>query len=338
MYLYNSHIRAANKTVLKKRDSTTNTVASNNSISYRATGLSFNLRDKLDMQPASSQRISLCNFQGNTFSQQDMKDRFYHTMMPYRNYLCVYGGTSDTGGLVNRAYRPVHSEIYLYDLSSNQWEEIRPKNLNRVDTSRRNHCGDILGDWLIVYGGLNTCANYLNDLQVFNFSTLEWKKLHLQGKRKPPALARSAMQKVFHRQRDEQLIKDFQNFPEPDWAKVDQNLLLEGLFLFGGQTADGEASSGLYILRPLKKGLTWQNGDSLCQGGQGPEARYDHSMCRVRENLVVLGGRTRTEFITSVYLLDLSSLVWTRITLKQDESQMNKLALERAEFSCAGSR
>ena len=117
--------------------------------------------------------------------------------------MCVYGGTSDTGGLVNRAYRPVHCEIYLYDLTKNTWDEVKPKALNRVDTSRRNHCGATLGDWLIVYGGLNTCANYLDDLQVFNFATHEWKKLTPKGKRKPPALARSAMQSVFHRQRGE---------------------------------------------------------------------------------------------------------------------------------------
>ena len=72
-------------------------------------------------------------------------DRSYHIMVPYKHYLCIYGGTSDTGGLVHRAYRPVHCEIYLYDLHSNKWEEIIPKNLNRVETSRRNHCGSILG-------------------------------------------------------------------------------------------------------------------------------------------------------------------------------------------------
>ena len=90
-------------------------------------------------------------------------------MVPYKNYLCIYGGTSDTGGLVNRAYRPVHCEIFFYDLMTNKWQEVVPKNLNRVESSRRNHCGAILGDWLIVYGGLNTCANYLSDCQAFNF-------------------------------------------------------------------------------------------------------------------------------------------------------------------------
>ena len=128
-------------------------------------------------------------------------------------------------------------------------------------------------------------------------------------------MARSAMQVVFHRQRDDQYIKDFNNLPEPNWAKVDQDLKMEGIFLFGGQMANGEASKDLWILRPLKSGLSWRNGSSLCDG-KGPDARFDHCMYRLRDNLVILGGRARTHFVSSVYLLDLCKLVWTNIELK----------------------
>lgn len=98
-----------------------------------------------------------------------------------------------------RGYRPVHCEIFLYDLLSNKWEEIEPKVINRTEASRRNHCGAIIGDWLVVYGGLDPGVNYQNDTLAFNFITLEWQKLQVKGKKKPPPLARSAMQAVFHR-------------------------------------------------------------------------------------------------------------------------------------------
>ena len=61
-------------------------------------------------------------------------------------------------------------------------------------------------------------------------------------------------------------------------------------------------------------------------------------MCRLRENLVVLGGRNRQSFITSVYLLDLCTLVWSQISLIDNNTHTAKLILERAEFSTAGSR
>ena len=61
-------------------------------------------------------------------------------------------------------------------------------------------------------------------------------------------------------------------------------------------------------------------------------------MCRLRENLVVIGGRNRQSFITSVYLLDLCTLVWSQISLIDNNTHTAKLILERAEFSTAGSR
>ena len=61
-------------------------------------------------------------------------------------------------------------------------------------------------------------------------------------------------------------------------------------------------------------------------------------MCRLRENLVVLGGRNRQSFITSVFLLDLCTLVWSQISLIDNAAHTAKLILERSEFSTAGSR
>lgn len=57
------------------------------------------------------------------------------------------------------------------------------------------------------------------------------------------------MQIVMHNQRHEQVISDFENFPPLDWAKVDQNLKLEGTFMFGGQLKNGDPCGDLYILR-----------------------------------------------------------------------------------------
>lgn len=74
--------------------------------------------------------------------------------------------------------------------------------------------------------------------------------------------------------------------------------------------------------------------------GKAPEPRFDHSMCRLRENLVVLGGRSRMEFTKSIYLLDLCKLVWTRLAHKTNDEDIatSQMGLERAEFACGASR
>lgn len=61
-------------------------------------------------------------------------------------------------------------------------------------------------------------------------------------------------------------------------------------------------------------------------------------MCRLRENLIVLGGRNRQSFVKSVYLLDLCTLVWSQIRLMDNAMHTARLAVERSEFSTAGSR
>ena len=63
-------------------------------------------------------------------------------------------------------------------------------------------------------------------------------------------------------------------------------------------------------------------------------------MQRLRENLVILGGRNRQSFVRTVYLLDLCTLLWTNIILKAPDERcpQAKTGIERAEFACAGSR
>ena len=62
------------------------------------------------------------------------------------------------------------------------------------------------------------------------------------------------------------MIPDFNKIPQLNWSKVDQNLAIEGCFMFGGQLQNGEASGEMYILRALKKGLAWSLGSNLCKG------------------------------------------------------------------------
>ena len=138
--------------------------------------------------------------EGHSEAEQKLENgRFYHLMLPYKNYLCVYGGQSNTGGHAHRGYRPVQCEIFLYDLLRNRWSELKPSEFNRIKASRRNHCGAILNQFLLVYGGVNTCVQYQDDLQVFNFETLAWGELIVGGKQRPAGLARSRMQSAFHR-------------------------------------------------------------------------------------------------------------------------------------------
>lgn len=103
-------------------------------------------------------------------------------MLHYKHYLVIYGGQSSlTGSAVARSVRPVHSDIFMFDLTTKTWHDVKVKNSDSMVNTRRNHCGAILGDWMLVYGGIDTCIEYLNDLQAFSFRALEWSKLKPVG-------------------------------------------------------------------------------------------------------------------------------------------------------------
>ena len=81
--------------------------------------------------------------------------------------------------------------------------------------------------------------------------------------------------------------------------------------------------------------LKWTDASRLTQG-KPPEARFDHTMDRLREMLVVLGGRSKTAFIETVYVLDLETLAWTNVHIRHETGHCP--AVLRAEHSSAVSR
>ena len=87
--------------------------------------------------------------------------------------------------------------------------------------------------------------------------------------------------------------------------------------MFGGQDRNGDAVDDLWVLEidTKKKGFKWTDASRLTQG-QPPEARFDHTMDRIREMLIVLGGRSKMAFTETVYILDLETLAWTNIEIK----------------------
>ena len=106
--------------------------------------------------------------------------------------------------------------------------------------------------------------------------------------------------------------------------------------MFGGQLANGNAVNNLWILEIDKKNsLKWTDASRLTKG-KPPEPRFDHTMDRIREMLIIVGGRSKMEFIESVFVLDLETLAWTNIRIRAKTGHTR--AILRAEHSSAVSR
>jgi len=110
---------------------------------------------------------------------------------------------------------------------------------------------------------------------------------------------------------------------------------MEGLYLFGGQTADGQAHGELYIMELGKINLHWKKGSEICTG-KPPEPRYYHTMSRVRQRLIVMGGMNLKKathqincFVEQVGALNLETMSWMTIRIHGEEG------LLRSEHSAA---
>jgi len=116
---------------------------------------------------------------------------------------------------------------------------------------------------------------------------------------------------------------------------VQNDIAMEGLYLFGGQLADSKAAGELYIMELGKLNLHWKKGSEICKG-KAPEPRYDHTMTRVRHRLIVMGGMNLKKdthqancFVEQVGALNLETMSWMTIKVFGDE------LLRRSEHSTA---
>ena len=84
--------------------------------------------------------------------------------------------------------------------------------------------------------------------------------------------------------------------------------------------------------------LKWLSEDELDikPKGKAPQGRYDHGMVRYGNHIVIFGGRKLNKdapFADSVYLLGLSDLTWTKLSLNT-KLHSNCMFL-RSEFTYA---
>ena len=100
-------------------------------------------------------------------------------------------------------------------------------------------------------------------------------------------------------------------------------ILIEGMYIFGGLKEDSSINDKLYILsltnvyeNQNKMCLKWKSCDELDIKGKPPTGRYDHEMKKLKNTILVYGGRKinrEKPFCESIFLLQLSSLTWVKV-------------------------
>ena len=197
--------------------------------------------------------------------------------------LVIFGGQRGSGNKKTR--RIVLNDLWIYKPHEDSLEQIHAK---RCPDLRYGHCAAIAGELLVIYGGMNETGEVLKDLCIFSFFDNTWMKVVMTQNNKkrntPPGMCFSGMAPVFYKGRKNNADKDFfgkytqnQNV-DPFLPKhirekeKDQDIVLEGFYMFGGITVDNDIVNDLYILKVEQSGtrFEWEkvadyNGKAPCE-------------------------------------------------------------------------
>jgi len=261
--------------------------------------------------------------------------KFGHTAVldKFDNKIFVYGGRAKYDLHVSYGKNKyIFCGLDCFDLKLNKW--IKPDIINKnYIPQRRNHISELVGNQLVIQGGVDEDDNILNDSYYINLSMFEtskgrWHELSISSNTPGPYLYGHASSFVF--QKD--LLKDNKlsvyQFPEDiNEEKVDKSNnkkrnKIKGIYVFGGKSkynGIGGLSNDIYVLILGKKPCIWIRLDNV--KGIKPKPRYFHSMSYYEPGnfLIIHGGRNdyqnESYALDDTFIFNLNLFQWQKINL-----------------------
>ncbi|KAL3862757.1 hypothetical protein ACJMK2_008707 [Sinanodonta woodiana] len=97
------------------------------------------------------------------------------TMVVYKDSLVLFGGWSHpTPFHLHQAAR-FFSELHIYSPPSNRWSHIQTLS-HESPKPMAGHSASVIRNMMVVFGGTQAPQNRINDVWVFNFDVMSWKK------------------------------------------------------------------------------------------------------------------------------------------------------------------
>lgn len=238
-----------------------------------------------------------------------------HTALAYKHYLVVYGGAGSFNAILHS--RTCSALLHLLDTTNLQWKIFKP--LGRLPDPRRNHSASIVGNTMLIYGGINNNSEVLSDFQAVNLDLMQWFTIKFRKDSVRPGARHSfTMTSVYHPSISK-FTSEIYNIPgiyDEEFTKKNT-----GIYIFGGMNAEGKVFNDLYLIQVIKKVsrtdknlLKIQKIDAI---GKAPLARYAHSAGLCGKYLVIVGGRNDTLYsnfhqssINEIAALNITSCRW----------------------------
>ncbi|CAG9331840.1 unnamed protein product [Blepharisma stoltei] len=254
--------------------------------------------------------------------QEFPEPRVGHTAVSYKNSFIVYGG----GGAFNQTLhlRGCFPLVHVFDTINLQWQTFKP--LGRPPDARRNHGAVIIGNTMIIYGGIDSNSRVLSDLCGLNLEAMQWFVTKIdKGSVKPGPRHSFSFTSAYHPGVFRQSSNDI--FSLPNVYDDIFTRKTSGIYLFGGMNHHGVIFNDLYMLQPKRKSI--RDDESILKwvklepSGKAPLPRYNHSSALCGGWLYIIGGRNDTASfetigneVSDIAAYNIASCRWETLLVK----------------------
>ena len=238
--------------------------------------------------------------------------RFGHTSVCYQNKIYFYGGRIK----VEKASMLVGLEIYSFSENSFIYSNVKGG-----PNKRRNHIAEVIGNLMLIHGGVGEDNEILDDCYLLNLQLLKWVSPSLVPYSPSPRVyGHSSCLVIPHSILNNNKFNIYK-YPDLDYYNKNQKKkqIERGLYVFGGKTKDTDGlSNSLWILLLGQKPLRWNKIDTK---GNPPSPRYFHSMNFFEKSkyIIIHGGRndnlSSSSALNDTFILDLLYFNWIKIQL-----------------------
>ena len=284
---------------------------------YLSGGLSTNMKHlsiwSLNMETLEWNKILLKN---TTYS------RFGHTSIYYQNKIYFFGGTLK----IEKSSLLTNLEIFSFHDKS-----FVVSNSKGGPCKRKNHIAELIGNTMLIHGGLDEEEQILDDCYILNLLTLKWFIPVINSNTPHPKVYGHSSCLVVPNSVLTNGAFSVYKIPDVDYiSKKGKKNIQKGLYIFGGKTKEiNGLTNNLWILLLGQTPLQWIKPETK---GIQPSPRYYHSMNYYEKSryIIIHGGRndnlSSSCALDDTFILELVNLNWIKIKLYSNNNNFKVIS------------
>ena len=284
------------------------------------------------MKGMSIWALDLEKLEWNKITQNSQtNNRFGHTSIIYQNKIYLFGGRTKYGNSF------VSPGLEIFSLNDKNYINHDSEG-GIIPEPRKNHIAELVGNQMLIHGGINENNQVVGDCYYLNLTQLKWGACPIIRTTPSPRLYGHSSVLVLPKEYYASNKLSIFNYPDVEFAN--SRIKEKGIYIFGGKTKeDGGLSNKIWILLLGNKKLKWYNPDVK---GKPPSQRYFHSMSYYDKGnmLIVHGGRndgvSENAALNDTFIFDLENFEWMEVHLYFQLSRfkvLNRCAHQSVVFS-----